>query len=173
MLRRNLHMIIDISPYAVSEIDLVYKTHVEPKHRPQITCSKDAYQVFKQAWEAEKIDLLEQSKVLLLNRSNHVLGIYNVSSGGITGTVVDKRLVFAAALKANASSIVLAHNHPSANLTPSYADTQLTEQFKEAGTLMDIAFLDHLIISRTAYYSFSDEQGISIASNVIKTLPQP
>lgn len=87
---------------------------------------------------------------MLLNRMNKVLGIYLISVGGFAGTVCDPKVVFQAALKTNASSIILAHNHPSGNLKPSDADLQLTEKLKKGGKLLDIAVLDHLILTEEA-----------------------
>src|SRR5688572_20946704 len=117
----------------VAEVELIYKTIVKASDRPKITCSKDAYKLLLETWDENKIELVEQFKVLLLNRGNRVLGIYEVSTGGITGTVADIRLIFAAALKSNCVYIMLSHNHPSSNLTPSRADDQMTAKFREAG----------------------------------------
>ena len=83
--------------------------------------------------------------------------MYEVSSGGITGTVADPRLILAAAIKSLAVAIVLAHNHPSGNLKPSQADEQLTAKIKEAAKYHDINVLDHIIVTPDAYYSFADE----------------
>ena len=126
------------SLYQVSEIELVYKTKIKVSERPKIKSSSDAYEIFKQSWDDNKIEFVEQFKVMLLNRANKVLGIYEVSTGGISGTVADIRLIFAATLKTNSSSLILAHNHPSSNTKPSDADIQLTRKIKEAGKLMDI-----------------------------------
>lgn len=148
---------IDNGLLKVAEVELIYKTKVKASERPKITCSKDAYKLFLETWDENKIELVEQFKVLLLNRGNRVLGIYEVSTGGITGTVADIRLIFAAALKANSIYIMLCHNHPSSNLTPSRADDQMTAKFKEAGKYLDITVLDHLIVSKEGYYSYADE----------------
>ncbi|MBD0333245.1 MAG: JAB domain-containing protein, partial [Chitinophagaceae bacterium] len=86
-----------------------------------------------------------------------VLCLFNVSSGGITGTVADPRLIYTAALKVNAVSLILCHNHPSGSLKPSRADEELTQKIKSAGAFLDIKVLDHLIISSEGYYSFADE----------------
>lgn len=145
------------SLYQVAEIELVYKTKVKASVRPHIKSSSDAYEIFKQSWDENKIEFVEQFKVMLLNRANKVLGIYEVSTGGISGTVADVRLILAAALKTNSNSIILAHNHPSMNIKPSEADIQLTRKIKEAGKLMDISVLDHLIITIENYHSFADE----------------
>lgn len=110
-----------------------------------------------QCWNSDTIEFFEQFKILLLNQSNKVLGIYEVSSGGISGTVVDLRMIFAAALKANAVSLIMVHNHPSGQTRPSEADKQITRKVKEAGSILDIKLLDHLIITPESYYSFADE----------------
>ena len=141
----------------VAEVELVYKSKVKASERPQIVSSLDAYEVLKAIWEEGKMDLVEQFKVLFLNRANKVLCVYNVSSGGITGTVADPRLIFSAALKVNAVSLVLSHNHPSGSLKPSRQDEDLTQKIKGAGAFLDIKVLDHLIMSGEGYYSFADE----------------
>ncbi len=141
----------------VSEIDLVYRTKVKNSERPHITSSRCAYNLIKDCWDPGKIKFLEQFKVLLLNQSNKVLGIYEASSGGITGTVVDIRLLFAAALKAGAVGLIITHNHPSGSLLPSNPDRYITAKIAQAGELLDIKLLDHLIITEESYYSFADE----------------
>ncbi len=141
----------------IAEVELIYKSKVKASERPKITRSEDAYVIFKNHWDENKIELQEQFKVMLLNRANKVLGIYEVSTGGITGTVADPKLIFAAALKACACGIILVHNHPSNNLKPSIPDEQLTTKIKEGGRLLDIKLLDHLIISSEGYLSMVDE----------------
>jgi len=111
----------------------------------------------KQTWDENKIDFVEQFKVLFLNRSNKVLGILEVSSGGVTGTIADPKLVFVAALKANACNIIISHNHPSGNLKPSKVDEELTQKIKQAGQFLDIKLFDHIIVTSEGYYSFVDE----------------
>src|SRR3990170_6138764 len=93
----------------VCEIELVYKTKIKASNRPKVQSSSDIYQLLLTVWDTNLIELQEQFKVLLLNRANRVLGIYQVSSGGITGTVADPKLILAAALKAGACSIILSH----------------------------------------------------------------
>ncbi len=143
----------------VSEIDIVYKRKSKCKvsERPKITTSRDCYEVFVHYWNEDKIELLEEFKVLLLNRANRVLQILPISQGGMTGTVADPRLILAAALKVGAVSVILCHNHPSGNLKPSRADEELTQKIKCAAAYHDIKVLDHLIISNEGYYSFTDE----------------
>lgn len=103
------------------------------------------------------MSIKEEAAVMFLNRSNRVLCVNLVSSGGITGTVVDIRLILAMALKSLACAIMVAHTHPSGNLQPSRVDEALTVKLKEAARIMDIALLDHLILSTESYYSFADE----------------
>jgi DNA repair protein RadC len=141
----------------VSEIDLIYKTKVKNSQRPHVTSSQYAYTLIKDCWDPGKIEFLEQFKVLLLNQSNKVLGIYEVSSGGITSTVVDVRLLFASALKAGAAGLIIAHNHPSGNVLPSEPDKHITKKISMAGEVLDIKLLDHLIVTSEHYYSFADQ----------------
>ena len=147
----------EIDGRQVSEVELVYKSKVKPSERPQISDSKTVYELLKGNWDWNKIGLVEQFKILLLNQNNRVLGIYEISTGGMTGTVADPKLIFIAALRAAAVNLVLAHNHPSGNLTPSRADIELTKKIKEGGRLLDINVLDHLIISGEDFYSMADE----------------
>ena len=143
--------------FEVSEVELVYKSKVKVSERLQITSSKSAYEILLRAWDENKIEFVEQFKVLLLNRANKVLGVYEVLSGGVTGTVADPRLIFVAALKANACTLIISHNHPSGNLKPSRQDEELTAKIKHAGEFLEIKVLDHLIVTPEAYYSFADE----------------
>jgi DNA repair protein RadC len=141
----------------VSEIELSYKSKVKAADRPKITSSLSAYNIAMQLWNPNTMEYFEEFKILLLNNSNKVLGAYEVSSGGITGTVVDIRIIFTAALKSNATGIIMIHNHPSGTLIASQADKTITQKVKEAGKLLEISLLDHLIITSESYYSFADD----------------
>lgn len=99
----------------------------------------------------------EEFWITLLNRANKVRHRFNISKGGISGTVIDVRLILKKALENNASSIVLCHNHPSGNTQPSDADIQITQKLKEAGKIMEIPVIDHLIVTENGYFSFADE----------------
>ena len=143
--------------YEVSEVELIYKTKVKASQRPKIDSAKSAYTILLQNWNANRIDFIEEFKVLLLNQASRVLGIYEVSKGGLTSTTADTRLIFAAALKANATSIILAHNHPSGQLIPSKADKIITQTIKYGGELLEIKVLDHLIVTSEGFYSFVEE----------------
>ena len=139
---------------SVAEIQISYNTTIRNKVR--ITTVKSAYDIFLASWSIKTIELYEDFKLLLLNRANNVIGIYHLSKGGVTGTVVDTKLIFAVALKCNATGIILCHNHPSGNLHPSEPDKNITQQIKKAASLFDINLLDHLIISKDEYFSFSE-----------------
>ena len=141
----------------VSEITLSYKPRLKPSERPKISCSSDAKDVFTKVWDENKIEFVEEFKVMLLNWANRVIGIVIISAGGISGTVADPKLIFAAGLKACASSVIIAHNHPSGNLNPSQADIKLTQRMKKAGEVLEMPVLDHIILTSEGYYSFADE----------------
>jgi len=141
----------------VAEIYLTYKSNVKPSLRPKVNASRDAYKILLENWDSEKIELVEQFKVLLLNRANKAIGIFEASTGSVTGTVADPKLIFASAIKANACGLIIAHNHPSGNLKPSQADIDLTRKIREGGKLLEIPLLDHIIITTESYFSFADE----------------
>jgi DNA repair protein RadC len=99
----------------------------------------------------------EEFWIIYLNNSNKVIMKSQLSKGGITGTVVDVRLVFKTALETGATGLILCHNHPSGTLVPSDADKQITKKLKLAGESLEIKVLDHLIVTETSYFSFADE----------------
>lgn len=140
----------------VAEVDVVYKTLVAPEDRVKVTSSTDVVGVLRAVWDEGTIELHEEFKVILLNRANQVLGVRHLSRGGVAGTVADPKLIFQAAIKANCSSIILAHNHPSSSLNPSDADIRLTKKVKKAAELLEIELLDHIILTATDHYSFAD-----------------
>lgn len=135
-----------------NEITVSYKR----KSQGKISRSEDSLNYIKPTYE-EKLDVQEVFSIILINRASKIIGHYTVSVGGIAGTVVDVRLIFAVALKTLASAIVLVHNHPSGNLRPSTQDFEITKKLKEAGRFLDIVILDHLILTSEGYYSFADE----------------
>ena len=141
----------------VPEVELVYKNKVKPSERPLVKSAKECYELLRLTWDENKIEFVEQFKVVLMNRAQRVLGIYELSTGGVTGTVADPKLVFTAALKANACNIILSHNHPYGNLKPSRADEELTKKIKEAAGYFDIKIVDHIIVSEDGFYSFADD----------------
>ena len=151
-----------IDLFKVDEISISYsprKTHVQ---RPQLNTSMDAYIVLKENWSND-IALREEFNILLLDNQCRVLGMSNLSKGGISSTLVDIRLAFATAIKSRANSMILAHNHPSNSLRPSIADITLTRKFLKAGNFLDINIWDHIIITPdSGYFSFTDEDLITI-----------
>lgn len=124
------------------------------KQKLKITCSNDAFEII-----SPYVENLghEEFWVIFLNQANKIVEIKNVSSGGITGTVFDVRLVFKDALLLQATNLILCHNHPSGNLQPSNADKDVTSRASKAGKLMNISVLDHLIIADNQFFSFADE----------------
>jgi DNA repair protein RadC len=125
----------------------------ETPDNPQIKCSHDVFDLIAPLLA----DLAhEEFWILFLNRSNRVVNRMKLSQGGISGTVTDVRIVLKQAIENLASGIIVCHNHPSGNLNPSESDTRITQKIKEAGALMDIQLLDHLIVTDKDYYSFAD-----------------
>ena len=119
-----------------------------------VNSSKDAYHAIK----SQFVDLNhEEFWILLLNRANKITSRHLISKGGQAGTVADPKIIFNTALQNHASSVILAHNHPSGNLRPSQADIDLTRKLKSAGAFLDIPVLDHLIITDNGFFSFTDE----------------
>jgi DNA repair protein RadC len=126
----------------------------EIPEKPQISSSNDAYQILK----LHLADLrTEEFWAIFLNQSNKVIHIAQLTQGGINQSIVDIRIVFKTALDHFATGIIISHNHPSGNLKPSAEDIQITKKIKEAGNLMNVQLLDHLIITQNSYLSFADE----------------
>lgn len=147
----------NLSLFQVTEVELVYRNKVKPCDRLQIVRSSDVYNLLLSVWDMNKIELVEEFKIMLLDRRNACLGVAAIASGGITGCLVDSRIVFSTALKARASSIILAHNHPSGNLLPSKDDMNLTQKLVDGGRLLDIKVIEHLIVTPQGYHSLADE----------------
>jgi len=130
------------------------RKETESVKREKVITSKDVFEIMKPSM----IDLPhEEFWLLMLNRASSVIKKELISRGGVSGTVVDAKIIFKSAVEQYASSIILCHNHPSGNLNPSDADIRLTKNIKEAGKIMEISLLDHLIISEKGFYSFADE----------------
>ena len=139
----------------VSEIQVSYSPNLLVDM--SIKNSKKSFELMLNEWEQDKLQMQEEAKILLLNRNNNVLGIYSLAKGGLTSCVVDVRIILSIALKTLATGIILVHNHPSGNLKPSQADLDITKKLKQSCDLLDISFLDHLIITKDNYFSFADE----------------
>ena len=130
------------------------RKEASPQTRLKVSGSKDAYDFVK----GDMMDLShEEFWVLLLNRAHRIIKKQQISLGGVHGTVADPKIIFKLALEELASGIIVAHNHPSGNLTPSQQDIDLTKKLKEAGKLLEVQLLDHLIVAGKNYFSFADE----------------
>jgi len=141
----------------LNEIQVSYRENPRDLTGPQLTSSQKVADLLHTLWNEDTIALQESFKVLLLNNANCPKGIYQLSTGGITGTLVDLRILFAVVLKTLSVGIILAHNHPSGTLKPSEADKALTTKIRKAAELFDIRVLDHLIlVPGGTYYSFAD-----------------
>ena len=144
----------------VSEVELTYKNNVPYNQRQKISNSQGAYEILTNLFPENTMDYRETFIVLYLNRANQVLGYSVISQGGTSNTTVDIKMVIQTALLANASCIMLAHNHPSGNVQPSSDDNKITKRIMEAAKLFDITVLDHFIITNESYYSFTDNGNI-------------
>lgn len=141
----------------VNEIKISYKGGLKSSMWHKISNSQDVAELLFKNWDKNTIALQETFKVVLLNNSNKVKGVCQISQGGITGTLVDVRILFAVILKSLSVGIILTHNHPSGKLQPSENDKKITTKIKKASGLFDIKLLDHLILAPDGdYYSFSD-----------------
>lgn len=134
------------------KISLKYKS--KKTELKTISGTDDAAEVARMCFDADTMDWTESFIVIALNNANKVLGFYKVSSGGVTATIADPKVIFQFALLSNASHIIIAHNHPSGNLQPSNADKQITEKIANAAKLLDMRLLDHIIVTDESYYSF-------------------
>jgi len=141
----------------VNEIQLSYKESFLTSCETTISSSSKAAAILLQSFDMNTIALQETFKVLLLNNSNKVKGIYTLSIGGITGTLVDIRILYAVILKSLSTAVILCHNHPSGTLKASEQDKEITQKIKKAGSYLDVKVLDHIILSPDGkYFSFAD-----------------
>tara|TARA_R100000951_G_scaffold52288_2_gene44004 strand:- start:1291 stop:1722 length:432 start_codon:yes stop_codon:yes gene_type:complete len=138
----------------INEVQIVYKrkNSLKPKFKDSNQVYKILYPFFENV-----IDHHESFKILLCDNNNRVLGIHQVSEGGLTGTVVDIRIIAQSIILSNAKSVILAHNHPSGNLEPSKQDKNVTNKIKNMCELLEVKLLDHIILTSDSYYSFADE----------------
>jgi DNA repair protein RadC len=147
---------LELNPIKLAEIEVKYSTKIKPSDRLKVVSSSDAAEIFRSAWK-QSLEHKESFYALYMNRNNKVLGIHKISEGGLSGTVVDVRIIYQVGLKVNACGVIVCHNHPSGNLSPSDADKTITQKIKEAGKILEIPLLDHLIIAPDGYMSFADE----------------
>lgn len=141
----------------LTEFSIALKYKGKKSELKTIQGADDAAEVARKCFDADSIDWVESFIVVALNNANKVLGFYKVSTGGVSGTIADPKIIFQFALLSNASSIIIAHNHPSGNLTPSNADKAITEKIANAARLLDMTLLDHIIVTDESYFSFQKE----------------
>ena len=140
------------------ELKLSYRRTGESSKYGPIRSSKDSFQILAGVFDQDLIEAREEFIILYLNRANMVIGYYKAFQGGVASVIADTKLILSMGLKTLASSIILAHNHPSGRLIPSEQDLRLTQRVKDAGRQVDIELLDHLILGPVGkYYSFADE----------------
>ncbi|MFH0866989.1 MAG: DNA repair protein RadC [Bacteroidota bacterium] len=130
------------------------KRETDALNKKKISASKDVYDIFNPTLSDSAY---EEFWILLLNRANKVIDKHCISEGGLTGTVADPSKIFKIAIENKAVGIILCHNHPSGNISPSESDNNITRKLKEGGKLLDISVLDHIIIGDEKYFSFADE----------------
>lgn len=146
-----------LDPKKLPEVRLSMHNGTVRRLKGKINSSKQAADMFRQTFEHGELALQEQFVVLYLNNANEVMDYYKHSKGGISGVMVDVRLVLAAALKRGCTQMIVAHNHPSGKLQPSRNDEIVTEKLKQAGKIIDIKLLDHLVLTSDSFFSFADE----------------
>lgn len=144
------------TPFAfqVSEYTIAYKSLSTEAH--YVKSSLDAFDILNPHF-AEYHGIKEAFYAIYLNRNNRIIGIHKCSDGGISSCLVDPRIVLKPAIELLASSVILAHNHPSGNIKPSQADRDLTQKIKDGAKLFDISVFDHVILTESTYLSFADE----------------
>ena len=139
------------------EFEITLKCKGKKSELKKISSPIDAAEVCRMCFDEGKINWVEEFVVIALNQANKVIGFYKVSSGGITGTIADPRVIFQFALLSSAAGIIVSHNHPSGNLQPSQADIELTRRIREAGNLLEIKLIDHIIVTDDSQLSFAEE----------------
>lgn len=130
------------------------KTNIK---KVKITNSHDAYDYIKDNFYGDDLQVYESLFILMLNNSKNTVGYAKISQGGIVGTVVDIRIIAKYCIESLCNSIIMAHNHPSGKLEPSYSDNLITKKVKNSLDLLDIKLIDHLIITDEGFYSYTDE----------------
>lgn len=139
------------------KISLSFDKKVKKSELRTITGAASCVDILREVFNKDTFDWTEEVVMLCLNRANKVVGFYKVSNGGLSSCILDPRVIFTIALNCGANSIILSHNHPSGNRVPSVQDKDITNKIKEAGKLLDIGLLDHIILTDDNYYSFMEE----------------
>ena len=142
-------------PDFLAEVQITYSNPVKSVDRLKVVGSQSVASALREFWPS--YDHIEFMYMIMLNRQNQILGYHQVSKGGITGTIIDLRVIYQVALKANASAIIIAHNHPSGNLEPSETDKKVSREVKDAGKILNITLLDHIILTTDGFHSMADD----------------
>ena len=145
----------DRSP-KLAELKVAYRSRTKADKRQPIRGPEDVERYLRAIWNECTLELVEEFMVVCLNGNHQAIGWVKVSTGGLTSSQVDPRVVFAVALQTASTAIIVAHNHPSGSLEPSKEDREVTRRLKEAGNLLGIKVLDHVILTREASFSFAD-----------------
>jgi DNA repair protein RadC len=148
----------------LASVEFLNEIKVQYEHKPvkigkgTIKRSEDVIPILKEIYNLDRITYQEEVVVLMFDFSQKLIGYFKLSSGGLTSTIVDTRLLFSVALKSLATGVILSHNHPSGNLKPSSQDIEMTKRLYEAAKIMEINVLDHIIVSPdpSSFYSFAD-----------------
>lgn len=141
-----------------NEVKISYHPHYDPNTLPKITSSKHLHEALMQMFNLDTIAMVEEVILLCLNNTNQIIAWKSISTGGSNRAIIEPKMVFQIALLANATNIILAHNHPSGNLTPSSADRDMCRQIQKAGEVLNITLLDNIIVTfNKGYCSFVDE----------------
>lgn len=141
----------------VPEIRLIFPRHQNVRKRIKVPTSREAIQILRSAWDVNKMEVVEQVRLLYLDEKVRCIGQALLATGTEDSCKVNSRMVLASAMKADASHIVIAHNHPKGTPFPSVADIKLTLRLAEATRFMDVGFLDHIILTKNSHFSFKDE----------------
>ena len=145
--------------YKVGELSLVYVREPE-ENLIKITSSEDAYNFLKTIYDERFVEHREFAYIIIIDKKNTVIGFSKISEGGVSGTIIDPKIIFQTALLKNASRFVITHNHPSGNLTPSKEDDFITEKIKKGSEILDINMMDHIIYTKNGYYSYADNDNL-------------
>ena len=140
----------------LSELKVTYRRSGRASDRKRMTGAMSAADYLKSVWDRDRIELVEEFLMLCLDGANRPIGWLKVSTGGLAASQVDIRVVLSIALQTASSSLIVAHNHPSGELSPSPEDIVVTNRLKEASALVGIRLLDHLIITKESWFSFLD-----------------
>jgi DNA repair protein RadC len=142
----------------LSELKVAYRSRTKFRDRTPIRGPRDAVEYLRAVWNRQTLELVEEFMMVCLNGNHQVIGWVKVATGGFSGAPVDPRVVFGIALQTASTAIVLAHNHPSGSPEPSEADRRVTDRLREAGRMLGVAVLDHIILTRDAAFSFTESR---------------